>query len=73
MAGNGSNSAVSAIYGLMSGVSAAYDAKYLTVGAIDAPITSGGKKRSVSYFQVAGISPTTGTTAVSGNYPTGLS
>ncbi len=40
---------------------AAYDARYLTVGAVDAlaASTSNGKARSVSYFQVAGISPAT--------------
>ena len=40
---------------------AAYDAKYLTVGAVDAVIssTNGGKKRTASYLQVAGISPAT--------------
>ncbi len=50
---------------------AAYDARYLTVGAMDAVPSSsaGGKKRSVSYFQVAGISPATGAVTVSGNYP----
>ncbi len=50
---------------------AAYDARYLTVGAMDAVAgsTSGGKKRAVSYFQVAGISPATGAVSVTGNYP----
>ncbi len=53
-------------------VFAAYDSRYLTVGAMDAVAgsTSGGKKRAVSYFQVAGISPATGTAVVTGNYPT---
>ncbi len=53
-------------------VFAAYDSRCLTVGAMDAVAgsTSGGKKRAVSYFQVAGISPATGTAVVTGNYPT---
>lgn len=50
---------------------AAYDPKYLVVGAMDATLSSAsGKKRSTSYFQVAGISPATGAVSVSGNYPT---
>ena len=50
---------------------AAYDPRYLTVGAADAAAgTSGsGKKRTASYFQVAAISPATGAVTVSGNYP----
>lgn len=50
---------------------AAYDPRYLTVGATDVAAVSSndGKKRSVSYFQVAGISPSTGAVSVSGNYP----
>lgn len=50
---------------------AAYDPKYLAVGAMDArpSATNGGKGRSVSYFQVAGIVPATGAAVVSGNYP----
>lgn len=48
---------------------AAYDARYLTIGAVDATVGNGNKTRSVSYFQVAGISPATGTAVVSGNYP----
>ena len=62
--------------GVLAGVAglgeafAAYDARYLTVGAVDAAAgTAGGKKRSVSYFQVAGISPATGAVTVTGNYP----
>lgn len=50
---------------------AAYDPKYLSVGAMDASIVSiGGKKRTVNYYQVAGTSPVTKTVSVSGNYPT---
>ena len=51
---------------------AAYDSRYLTVGAMDAlaGTTSNGKKRAVSYFQVAGVSPATGMAVVTGNYPT---
>ena len=50
---------------------AAYDAKYLSVGAVDASAgqAGSGKKRVTAYFQVAGISPSTGLAAVSGNYP----
>lgn len=56
----------------LGGANAAYDARYLTVGAMDAVAasTNGGKKRAVSYFQVVGISPVTGTAVVAGNYPT---
>ncbi|MFB0965319.1 MAG: type II secretion system protein [Patescibacteria group bacterium] len=56
---------------VFSRVFAAYDSRYLTVGAMDAVAasTNGGKKRAVSYFQVAGISPTTGSAVVTGNYP----
>ncbi len=62
---------VSALDGLVREVLAAYDSKYLTVGAMDAlaASTNGGKKRAVSYFQVAGISPATGAVTVTGNYP----
>ena len=49
---------------------AAYDPKSVLVGAVDAAIspTASGKKRSVSYFQVAGILPSNGTVSVSGNF-----
>lgn len=48
-------------------VSAApYDSKYLSVGAMDATIdiAANGKKRSVSYFQVAAVAPATGVATV---------
>ncbi len=75
VARNETNSLLSAALDRIAAVSAAYDAKYLTVGAMDAVAgsASGGKKRSVSYFQVAGISPATGAISVSGNYPSNLS
>lgn len=45
---------------------APYDSKYLSVGAMEAAINGGtnGKKRVVSYFQVAAVVPTTGAAAV---------
>lgn len=54
---------------------AAYDPKTVSVGAVDySPSSSAsGKKRVSSYFQVAGISPSTNAVAVAGNYPVGLS
>ncbi|MFZ3233302.1 MAG: fibrinogen-like YCDxxxxGGGW domain-containing protein [Patescibacteria group bacterium] len=48
---------------------AAFDSKYLVVGAFDAAVANGNKTRSVSYFQVAGISPATGVAVVTGNFP----
>ncbi|MFB0965075.1 MAG: type II secretion system protein [Patescibacteria group bacterium] len=62
---------VSALDGILEKALAAYDSRYLTVGAMDALAgsTNGGKKRAVSYFQVAGISPASGSVTVSGNYP----
>lgn len=49
---------------------AAYDPKSILVGAVDAAVsaTASGRKRSVSYFQVAGILPSNGTVSVSGNF-----
>ena len=62
---------VSVLDGILEEALAAYDSKYLSVGAFDATagITGSGKKRTVSYFQVAAISPTTGMATVLGNYP----
>ncbi|MFZ3232248.1 MAG: hypothetical protein WA194_01710 [Patescibacteria group bacterium] len=62
---------VSALGEVLREALAAYDSKYLTVGAVDASagLTGGGRKRVSAYFQVAGISPATGAVAVSGNYP----
>lgn len=40
----------------------------VNVGAVDFTVKSA-KPRSVSYFQVVGISPATGAVSVSGNYP----
>ncbi len=50
---------------------AAYDAKALSVGAVDASLvpTASGRQRSSSFFQVAGIAPATGAASVSGNFP----
>lgn len=48
---------------------AAYDAKYLAVGAFDATVGIGTKARTASYFQIAGIAPATGVASVSGNFP----
>ncbi|MFZ3232508.1 MAG: hypothetical protein WA194_03120 [Patescibacteria group bacterium] len=58
-------------YRILDSVTASYDSKYLSVGAMDAvsKSPSGGKPRSLSYFQVAGVSPVTGAAVVSGNYP----
>lgn len=58
-------------YELLNPALAAYDSKYLTVGAMEATskTAASGKSRTVSYFQVAGISPSTGSATVSGNYP----
>ncbi len=46
----------------------ATNTSYLIVGAADATITTGGKTRTASYVQVAGI-PSTGTAVVTGNIP----
>lgn len=48
---------------------AATDANYLIVGAAEATITSGGKTRTTSFVQVAGI-PDDGAVVISGNVPT---
>lgn len=49
---------------------AAYDSKLLSVGAMEAQsVGVNGRQRSVSWFQVAGISPATKIAAVSGNFP----
>lgn len=52
-----------------------YDRDYPSVGAMDSSYDSSstGRKRVVSYFQVAGISPSTNKAAVVGNYPSTLS
>lgn len=53
---------------------AAYDAKYLTVGAMDysATTTATGKKRVSGYVQVAGVPSETNKASVIGNYPVGM-
>lgn len=55
------------IFGSYAMLSAAYDSKYLSVGAMDAvgAVSANGKRRSVSYFQVAGVAPSTGMASVS--------
>lgn len=55
----------------MSDALAAYDPKSVTVGAVDAAAapTVSGRNRSAPLFQVAGISPATGTVSVAGNFP----
>lgn len=55
--------------GVENAAAASFDSKYLVVGAFDAAIGSGNKTRPVSYFQVAGIAPATGTAVVTGNFP----
>jgi len=60
---------VSAPGGTLREALAAYDSKYLSVGAAEFTQTQNGRARSLSYFQVAGISPATGVVTVSGNYP----
>lgn len=52
---------------------AAYDARYLTVGAADFSSIANGRTRTSSYFQVAGTSSVTNAVTISGNYPVGLS
>ena len=48
---------------------AAYDSKLLSVGAAEFNQVQNGRTRSVSYFQVAAVSPATGAVTVTGNYP----
>lgn len=49
---------------------AAYDAKLLSVGAMDAASAgSNGRKRIVSWTQVVGVSPSTKKAVVAGNFP----
>ncbi|MFB0965752.1 MAG: hypothetical protein QMC36_08995 [Patescibacteria group bacterium] len=54
-------------FGAVSAASAAVSGK-MNVGAADFSVRSA-KSRSVSYFQVVGISPATGAVSVIGNYP----
>lgn len=53
---------------------AAYDAKYLTVGAMDyaSSTSASGKKRVSGFVQVAGVSSETNKASVAGNYPVGM-
>jgi hypothetical protein len=56
--------------GILPSALAAYDSKYLSVGAIDVLQNgSNGSKRPASWFQVAGVAPATGVAVVSGNFP----
>jgi len=50
---------------------AAYDPKSVSVGAVDAALSSmpSGRKRTSSFFQVTGTAPATGLVSVSGNFP----
>lgn len=51
--------------------SAAYDAKAISIGALDAALVQGanGRARSASFFQVTGIAPVTGAVSIVGNFP----
>lgn len=66
---------VSKLGGSLREVLAAYDSEYLSVGALDVLQSGGmnGAKRAVSWFQVVGVSPATGISNVSGNFPTNMS
>lgn len=57
----------------ISNVSAGWDQTSVSVGAFSSVSVSSGKKRPISYFQVAGISPATKLASVVGDFPTALS
>lgn len=50
---------------------ATYDSKYLSVGALDwtSSVMANGRIRTGTWFQVAGVVPSTGKAAVTGNFP----
>jgi len=49
---------------------AAYDSKYLSIGALDVSTKgNNGSRRTTSWFQVAGVAPATKVAVVSGNFP----
>lgn len=50
---------------------AAYDSKFLSAGAVDwtSASSANGRKRTGSYFQVAGVDPYTKKAVVAGNFP----
>lgn len=53
-----------------SALAAGYDSKYLSVGALDVGINVGtSRPRPFSWFQVAGVDPTTKKTSVMGTFP----
>ena len=57
-----------------SDVLAAYDYKGFSVGAMEASeSTFNGRKRTTSYYQVAGVEPVSKKISVMGNFPVGLS
>lgn len=68
---NGEKFRTSSIGNWFTETEAAYDSKYLIVGAFDwtSNVSASGRARQSSYFQVAGINPTTGIVSMSGNYP----
>ncbi|MFZ3233140.1 MAG: type II secretion system protein [Patescibacteria group bacterium] len=57
---------------LVNGAYAAYDSKFLSVGAIDwsSVSSANGRTRTSSYFQVAGVDSNTKKAVVTGNFPT---
>ncbi|MFZ3233105.1 MAG: hypothetical protein WA194_06395 [Patescibacteria group bacterium] len=49
---------------------AAYDSKFLSIGALDVSTKgNNGTRRTTSWFQVAGVAPATKVAVVSGNFP----
>lgn len=58
----------------ISEVLAAYDYKGFSIGAMEASeSTFNGRKRTTSYYQVAGVEPVSKKVSVMGNFPVGLS
>ncbi|MFZ3232927.1 MAG: hypothetical protein WA194_05380 [Patescibacteria group bacterium] len=63
----------SSVGGSVPGAFAAWDQSSVSVGAASFPSASSGKKRQISFFQVAGISSATKLASVVGDFPTALS
>ncbi len=67
----GGTASIAAFASVFGTAGAAYDAKLVTVGALDAALaqTANGRSRSASFFQVAGVAPETEIASVVGNFP----